>query len=148
MKPRIAFLLLALAAGLYWFGRSSPDARPEPSPAIDLTAAFTGPTAGADAATVAAMSDEIANVIEWDGAQQQPSLATAHAVDVMRTRTREFLCKGESLGERHPRMRQIVGEYLEARLGTGGGAITPEQRAAWVAAYREIARAARYAIGK
>lgn len=148
MRARLAFMLLALAAGLYWFGRSSPDPRPEPSAAIDLTAAFTGPTAAEDAATVAAMADEIANVIEWDGAQQQPSLSTGHSVDVMRSRTREFLCKGESLGERHPRMRQIVGEFLEARLGTSGGAITPEQRASWVAAYREIAKAARYAIGQ
>lgn len=146
MRFRLAVLLLAVAAGLYWFGRES-SPHPQPSAELDLTAAFQGPTAAADAATVASMCEETANTIEWDGAQPTPALATAHAIDVMRTRTREFLCKGESLGDRHPRMRQIVGEYLEAKLGVSGGAITPEQRAAWVSAYREVARAARHAIG-
>ena len=149
MRFRLAVLLLAVAAGLYWFSAgSSPDARPEPAAELDLTAAFQGASAPQDAATVATMADEIANVIEWDGQQDQPALATGHAIDQMRTRTREFLVRGQSLGERHPRMRQLVGEYLEAKLGTAGGNVTAEQRAAWVAAYREVARAARYAIGR
>ena len=146
MRTRVAVILIAVAAALYFF--SAPVRSPDPRPAteIDLSSAFQGGRASDDAATLAAMSDEVANVIEWDGAQTEPILTTGRSLDQLRTRTREFLCRGESLGERHPKMRQIVGDYLETKLGTAGGNITPEQRAAWVAAYREVARSARNAI--
>jgi hypothetical protein len=94
------------------------------------------------------MSAAVAEMIEWDGKQPEPMLTTARSLDQLRTRTREFLCKGESIGERNPKVRQIVGDYLESHLGTSGGAITPEQRASWVSAYREVSRAARYAIAQ
>ena len=149
IKTRVAYALVALAAGL-WFFQPAKVAPSPPAPPmeIDLTAAFRGERAAEDASALAAMADEIANVIEWDGAQQEPALTTAKSLDLLRTRTREFMCRGESLGERNPKMRQIVGDYLETRLGTAGGAITSEQRAAWVSAYREIARASRHAVKK
>lgn len=146
MRTRVAIVLIAAAAALYFFSAPGRSPEPQPRPEIDLSAAFQGPTAADDAATVAAMADEVASVIEWDGAQAEPLLTTGRSLDQLRTRTREFLCRGESLGERHPRVRQIVGDYLETKLGTAGGSITPEQRAAWVSAYREIARSARHAI--
>jgi hypothetical protein len=146
MRVRIAVLLIALAAAMYFFAAPTRSPDPQPRPEIDLTSAFQGETAADDAATIAAMADEVASVIEWDGAQAEPLLTTGRSLDQLRTRTRQFLCRGESLGERHPKVRQIVGDYLETKLGTAGGSITPEQRAAWVAAYREIARSARHAI--
>ena len=148
MRTRISVLLIAIAAALYFF--SAPSRSPEPTPAteIDLSSAFQGDRAAEDAATLSSMADEIANVVEWDGAQAEPVLTSGKSLDQLRTRTREFLCRGESLGERHPKMRQIVGDFLESKLGVAGGSITPEQRAAWVAAYREVARAARNAIQK
>lgn len=150
MNSRIAIGLLILA-GLLWATqkRDQPSPLPpEPPAAIDLTGAFQGPDAAEDAATVAAMSAEIAALIEWDGQQEQPSFNTGRAFDVLRTRIREFMCRGESLGEKHPAVRQIVGSYLDEQLGNGGGELPPDQRAKWVKAYREIARAARHAIAQ
>lgn len=151
MKHRIgvAAALFAVAAALYFFTAPTriPPV-PAPAPEIDLTSAFQGEHASDDAATVACMADEIANVIEWDQRQPEPALTTGKSLDLLRTRTREFLCKGQSIGERHPKMREIVGGYLESKLGTAGGSVTPEQKAAWVAAYREVARAARHAISR
>ena len=149
MKFRIAMGLIGLAAALHFFtARTQPVPLPSPPLEIDLTAAFQGPRAADDAALLAEMAAAVAEMIEWDGKQPEPLLTTAHSLDQLRTRTREFLCKGESIGERNPKVRQIVGDFLESHLGTSGGAITPEQRASWVSAYREVSRAARYAIAK
>jgi gluconate kinase len=53
-----------------------------------------------------------------------------------------LLCRGESLGAKHPLARDAIEAYLNATAGTSGGPLTPEQRAAWVKAYREVAAAA------
>lgn len=149
MKSRLAVLLL-VAAVIAWALSSAPTPPQPPAPpgAINLTGAFRGATAAEDAATLAAMADEIANVIEWDGTQETPALSSGRALDALRTRTREFMCRGESLGERHPMVRTAVAAYLDEQLGNAGGDVTPEQRAKWVSAYREIARSARHAIAQ
>jgi hypothetical protein len=90
------------------------------------------------------MAEEIAEIIEYDMSRDEPILETAVTLDALRTHSREFLFRGESIGARHPRMRQIVGDYLTARLGTDGGEVTDEDRREWASAYREIARSARY----
>lgn len=149
MRKALAVALILIAGVMYVASARTPDTRPPVAPpAIDLTSAFQGQTASEDAATLASMAEEIANVIEWDGKQGSPVLKTGKSLDELRTRTREFMCRGVSLGERHPKMRELVGAYLQTQLGDGGGEITPEQRAAWVTAYREIARSARHAIGQ
>lgn len=150
MRARIAIALIGLAAALYFFTAPTrtPPGPPSPPLEIDLSGAFQGQKASDDAALLAEMSGAVADMIEWDGSQPEPLLTTGRALDQLRTRTREFLCRGESIGERNPRVRQIVGDFLESHLGTSGGAITPEQRAAWVSAYREVSRAARYAIAR
>jgi hypothetical protein len=140
-----ALLGLALAINVSSFGGQRPQVEPG---SIDLTAAFIGPTAAADASLLAAMADEVAGVIEFDGKQDKPLLTTGHQLDQLRTRTREWLMRGESLGERQPKVRQIVGEYLESKLGHSGGEITAAQRDSWVAAYRDIARSARHALSR
>jgi len=55
---------------------------------------------------------------------------------------REFRCRGISIGDRQPVARDVIAKYLEDAVGTDGGPLTPEQRSAWVAAYRDIGRAA------
>ena len=150
MKTRLAVLLL-VAALIAWALSSAPtppSPAPAPPAAIDLVGAFQGATAADDAATLAAMADEIADIIEWDGRQESPMLKTGRMLDELRTQTREFMCRGESLGEKHPAARTAIGAYLDEQLGNGGGEVTPEQRAKWVGAYREIARSARHAIAQ
>lgn len=149
MTTRIAIGLLLLAGAAWGLTTARTPAPPPPPPgAIDLSGAFQGESASDDAAVLAAMADEIANIIEWDGAQETPALTTGRSLDALRTKTREFMCRGQSLGERHPVMRQIVSNYLDTQLGSSGGEVTAEQRTKWVKAYREIARSARHAIAQ
>jgi hypothetical protein len=138
-----ALLLLALAA---WSSSSRPAPGPPiPAGELELRGKFVGPTAAADAAGLAALCAAVADCLEADGQLPTPHLTTATAFDQLRTRARELTLRGQSLGDRHPRARDAIGAYLEARLGTAGGPVTPETRAAWIAAYRVIAEAAAHA---
>lgn len=142
----IAGLLVALAVYLSEKD-SSPAPGPDPAPiGLSLVACFQGEDAARDAATVAAMADEIASVIEWDGKKEQPLMTTGFAIDQMRTRTREMLCRGVSLGEKHPLVCEAVSAFLDQRVGNSGGVLTGEDRKNWISAYRDIARAARATI--
>lgn len=145
-RRHVAGAALLAAAALAW-GASAPSTpTPSPTPAPDsrlvLRGTFVGPDASADAATVAALMDELAAEIEWDGMQAEPLIRTGVAVDDLRQRARELRCRGVSLGEKHPRAREAIKVYLDGAAGTSGGPLTPAQRSAWVAAYREIGRAA------
>ena len=136
-----------LAAAAFAWGSSAPPApapqpAPGPAPGFSLRGTFVGPDAAADAATVSALMEELASEIEWDSMQPEPLIRTGVAVDDLRQRARELRCRGVSLGEKHPRAREAIKSHLDATAGTSGGPLTPAQRSAWVAAYREIARAA------
>jgi hypothetical protein len=137
----------ALVAAAAWSYVASSPATPAPAPAPDpaaftLRGKFVGPDAARDAALVAALCTELANEIEWDASQPEPLIRTGVAFDELRVRSRVLLCRGESLGAKHPLARQAIEDYLNTVAGTAGGPLTPEQKAKWVAAYREVARAA------
>jgi len=118
-----------------------------PAPAaLDLSAVFAHEDGAKDCLIVAEMCDSIADIIEWDGMQPDPLLATGVQLDEMRTRTRELMIKGESLGEKYPALRDAEACYLDEKVGNSGGVVTPAGRAAWVAAYRAIAESARAVI--
>jgi hypothetical protein len=139
----IAGCILAVMGVVSWLGSVQP---PRPSPdapsAITLDGLFVGPTAVQDAATVSAMTAEIADEIKWDGEQEKPKMVAAVQFDALRFRVREFRVRGESIGERQPAVRDAVKQFLDRQVGTSGGPVTPEQRAKWVEAYREISKAA------
>jgi hypothetical protein len=137
----------ALVAAAAWSYVANSPATPAPAPAPDpaaftLRGKFVGPDAARDAALVAALCTELANEIEWDASQPEPLIRTGVAFDELRVRSRVLLCRGESLGAKHPLARQAIEDYLNTVAGTAGGPLTPEQKAKWVAAYREVARAA------
>lgn len=141
----VAGAALLAAAAIAWGSRAAPAPTPAPPPdnsAIVLRGKFVGPDAAADAAVTAGLLDELASEIEWDGMQPEPLIKTGQQVDQLRVRARELRCRGVSLGEKHPRAREAIKDYLDAAAGTSGGPLSAEQRAAWVTAYREIARAA------
>jgi hypothetical protein len=134
------------AAALFSYASRSP-AGPEPTPApdvtkLDLRGTFVGPDAAADAATTAALCHELAAEVEWDAMQADPLIKSGVAFDELRTRARLLLVRGQSLGDKHPRARAAIEAYLNAAAGTSGGPLTPEAKSAWVAAYREVGRAA------
>lgn len=136
-----------LAAAAVMWARSEPQSPtpapgPAPDPAINLRGMFVGPDAAADAAAVSAHFAELADELEHDGQAAEPLLKTGVAWDELRTRAKAMRWKGVSLGEKHPRAREAIREYLDRAAGTSGGPMSPAQRSSWVAAYREIARAA------
>lgn len=144
MSPRVVVGIVLLVLGL--LASMSGGKKPEPTPAPDrvglnLRGKFIGPTAASDAAMLAGLCDELANVIEWDGMKNEPRLRSGVAFDELRVAAREARCRGESIGQRQPHARAAIEEFLNAEVGTSGGPIGPEGRSKWVAAYRELGRA-------
>jgi hypothetical protein len=141
----VAVLALVVAAAISFMpSRSSgptPDPAPAPPDAFSLRGKFIGPTAAEDAATMSALCGELADCIEYDGSHDQ-RLKTGVAFDDLRIAARELRCKGESIGARQPQVRDAVHKFLDDAVGSSGGPVTPESRAAWVSALRDLSRAA------
>jgi hypothetical protein len=148
-KPRIdgkhlaAAALLVAAAIAFMPQKSTPTPPPIPVPpdVFTLRGKFIGPSAASDAATFSALCDELASCIEYDG-QHDQRLKTGVAFDELRIAAREMRCRGESIGARQPQVRDSVHQFLDNAVGSSGGPVTPESRAAWVSALRDLARAA------
>jgi len=146
--PHPLTLLAILAAGaMIAFSilesRTSPPA-PGPAPVVglDLRGRFVGPDAATDAATTAALLEELAGAIEWDGQQTEPRLRTGAAFDDLRRSARELRTRGVSLGARQPAVRDEIKRFLDAEAGTEGGPVDAASRAKWVRAYRAVSQAA------
>jgi hypothetical protein len=127
---------------------------PSPAPVVglDLRGRFVGPGAAADAATTAALLEELADKIQWDGLPQdqegrpkEARLTTGAAFDDLRRAARELRCEGVSLGARQPAVKDEIKRYLDAEVGTDGGPVDAKKRSAWVFAFKSIAQAAREA---
>ena len=137
----VALLLVALAVMWWPAADEQPTPEPDAGPLV-LRGMFVSPTASDDASLIGALCHELADEIEFDGSQPTPYLATGVAVDELRKAARILRCRGVSIGDRQPKARAAIAKYLDEKVGTDGGPLTPEVRAAWVAAYRDIGRAA------
>lgn len=141
----VAVLALVVAAAISFMPVRSSTPTPGPAPvppdAFSLRGKFVGPTAAEDAATMSALCGELADCIEYDGSHDQ-RLKTGVAFDDLRIAAREMRCKGESIGARQPSVRDAVHKFLDDSVGSSGGPVTPESRAAWVDALRDLSRAA------
>lgn len=137
----------AIAAGTL-FAWMMDGKKPEPTPAppapgaLDLRGLFVGPTAADDAAAFSSLCLELADKIEVDAMRPEPRIKTGVAIEDLRVAAREARMNGESLGARQPRVRDAVHKFLDEKAGDHGGPLTPESRSAWVAAFREVGRAA------
>ena len=146
--PHPLTLLAILAAGamvafsIRENGTPAPAPGPAPVVGLDLRGRFVGPDAAADAATTAALLEELAGQIEWDGQQTEPRMKTGAAFDDLRRAARELRCRGVSLGARQPAVRDEIKRFLDAEAGTEGGPVDAAARAKWVRAYRAVAQAA------
>jgi hypothetical protein len=131
-------------------GPRAPAPTPDDSPArIVLAGKFVGPTAASDAARLSALTDELARVLQADGQREGgPRLKTGIQFDELRIAAREMRMRGESIGERQPKVRDEVCHFLNEAVGVSGGPVTPEQRAKWVDSFFEISREASRAAGK
>ena len=138
--------ILAIAGILSYFRQPAADV-PTPAPLppdakLVLKGKFVGPDASKDAITTACLLDEVAAELEYDANLPEPFLRTGQAMDQLRQRARLLLCRGVSLGDKHPLARDAIKDYLDEHAGVAGGPLSPAQRAAWISAYREVARAA------
>jgi hypothetical protein len=138
-----AVALLVAAVIAFAPSRQAPAPSPAPAPpdAFTLRGKFIGPTAAEDASIMAALCGELAECIDYDGKHDQ-RLKTGVAFDELRIAAREMRCKGESIGARQPQVRDAVHKFLDDAVGSSGGPVTPESRAAWVSALRDLSRAA------
>lgn len=138
----LALVLLAAGAVSAFSGKQGPTPVPGGGDIV-LAGKFAGPTAAADAAIAAGMFSELADELEYDGQRTGgPHLMTGVAFDDLRTRAFDMRCRGQKVGDRQPRARDAIKEYMTAKVGVSGGPIGPEQRAEWIRALREIGRAA------
>jgi hypothetical protein len=143
----LTLLAILAAGGMVAFAiRETRTPAPAPGPApvvgLDLRGRFVGPDAAADAATTAALLEELAGQIEWDGSQTEPRLKTGAAFDDLRRAARELRTRGVSLGARQPAVRDEIKRFLDAEAGTEGGPVDAAARAKWVRAYRAVSAAA------
>ena len=146
--PHPLTLLAILAAGgmvafaILESGKPTPLPAPAPVVGLDLRGRFVGPDAAADAATTAALLEELAEAIAFDGQQTEPRLTSGAAFDDLRRAARELRCRGVSLGARQPAVRDAIKTFLDAQVGTDGGPVDATKRAAWVSAFRAVGQAA------
>jgi hypothetical protein len=143
----LTLLAILAAGGMVAFsirenGKPAPAPGPAPVVGLDLRGRFVGPDAAADAAVTAALLEELAGQIEWDGQQAEPRLKTGAAFDDLRRAARELRTRGVSLGARQPAVRDAIKAFLDAEAGTEGGPVDAASRAKWVRAYRAVAQAA------
>ena len=143
----LTLLAILAAGGMVAFAireTRTPPPAPGPAPVVglDLRGRFVGVDAAADAATTAALLEELAGQIEWDGSQTEPRLRTGAAFDDLRRAARELRCRGVSLGARQPAVRDEIKRFLDAEAGTEGGPVDAASRAKWVKAYRTVSAAA------
>jgi hypothetical protein len=144
----LTLLAILAAGGMVAFAilESGKPPAPAPGPApvvgLDLRGRFVGPDAATDAALTAALLEELAGQIEWDGQQTEPRMKTGAAFDDLRRAARELRCRGVSLGARQPAVRDEIKRFLDAEAGTEGGPVDAAARAKWVRAYRAVAQAA------
>ena len=142
-KHVAAIALVAAAVIAFAPSRQAPTPTPAPVPpdAFTLRGKFIGERAASDASVMSALCAELADCIEYDG-QHDQRLKTGVAFDDLRIAARELRCKGESIGARQPQVRDAVHKFLDDAVGSSGGPVTPETRAAWVEALRDLSRAA------
>ena len=142
-KHVAAIALVAAAVIAFMPGKTAPQPSPAPAPpdAFTLRGKFIGVSAAEDASTMSALCGELADCIDYDGKHDQ-RLKTGVAFDDLRVAAREMRCRGESIGARQLQVRDAVHKFLDDAVGSSGGPVTPESRAAWVSALRDLSRAA------
>ena len=153
--PFTLVAILAAGAMVAFAVRESRPPAPAPTPplavGLDLRGTFVGQEASADAAVTSALLGELADCLEQDAVPKasgaEPRLRTGAQFDDLRKTARELRCRGVSLGQKHPVARDAIAKFLDGAVGTDGGPVDAAGRARWVAAYREVSRAAAVAAG-
>lgn len=148
-RKKAAAVALLVAAAIYAYRPASNEPSPPvpvPPDAFTLRGKFQGERAAEDAVLLSCLLAELADCIEHDGSLKEPRLRTGVAFDDLRIAAREARMRGESLGARQPQVRDAIHQFLDDAVGPSGGPVTPERRAAWVSAYRDLSEASAEAV--
>ena len=145
-KTIVVVGLLMLAFVSFNMKSEPTPAPPPPASELNLQGKFVGSEAAADAIILGELCRSIAECIEADGMLEKPRLATGRSLDDLRRAAREYALDGRCLTDEQPAVAEAVGNYMEAKIGTNGGPVSPQVRSSWVAAFREVARSCEIAI--
>lgn len=154
-RPTWLLLAALVVIVLLVVERNGDQVKPVPRPpadAPDLLPAFSATDdllqAKQDASDFAALCCALADQLEYDSKLPSPRINTGVQMDDMRRWAREYFLSGQSLGVRYPKLRDIVKDYLDRKLGTDGGRLDDAKRKAWIDALRVLAEAGRYAASR
>lgn len=133
-------------------GGTAPAPLPPAPPGPDLVAVFRETddltAARAHCRAFGCLCGEMAGRIEFDGQRSNPKLVNGVQFDELRIDMRQSMFDGKSLALAYPRLPEALRAHFNPRVGVEGDTVTPEQRAKWVTAYRELAAAAEHAAGR
>lgn len=145
-------LAIYLAAG--WFRSSPPNPSPTPT-APDFRAVFAAwpdrDAAAADAIILATIFDSLADTLEFDAGRKtadgKPAarITTASQFDDLRLAVRDLRMGGRSFASRYPNLGPRIAAVLNEAVGTDGGPLSEEKRAAWLKALRTLGESCRRA---
>ena len=153
----VTILLIVVLGVMFFFPMRKPSPGPGPEPIpdtiLDLYSPFAqGPNrvkAASDAATFGRLCGKIAEGVEFDGQLPDPRLTKGVSLDILRRDYVFSLFRGRQLRLDYPLLPTVVGAYLDKTIGKSfGGPLTADNRAKFIAAYKELERAAIYAAKK
>lgn len=128
----------------------SPTPGPQPVDVLDLGAAFDSATdrdrAKHDAHLLGHATNWLADYLEADGARPDPKYVSGGQVEDLRVELCWWITEGKMFGAQYPALGPAIGGHLEAIVGPESTDLTPDTRAAWVRAFREISHAAIKAV--
>lgn len=143
--------LLAIGGLIYWSAQPEVPPTPGPTPVAgpDLLTPFRAShhpaQAREHAQAFAAICGDLADVLDFDARQEKPRIKTGVQIDDLRMSVREMQMRGWSFGATYPQLGPAIDAYMRTAVGTSGGALTPEQKQQWIAAFRVLEQSASYA---
>lgn len=152
-QKRPMWLLIVIFAAIAFVVVNDKPSGPRP-PGPDLLPAFASVTTDSahgrqDALALATLCDSLADMIEYDATRgDQSRLQTGAQLDDLRRWAREYLMRGESFGQEYPLLPKLIGDYLDAEVGTSGGPVDAETRKRWISTHRKLAKCAEWAAGQ
>jgi hypothetical protein len=119
-----------------------PNPGPQPLPAVTLADAMAGIAwESFDAATVAALCQHYAALVEFDGKQSQPLIYNTAELGRRFNKMALYMIEGQSLAKKYPMFNEVLSAAVAQRLQPTnvGVEVTPQLRAEAVKMYQEIA---------
>lgn len=156
--PVIALVVLGLLYGVSQYMPSFNPLRPE---GPDMVTAFSkdaqrsGYEARKDAKQFAALCQSLHDTLQGDWDQPVPYITTGEQVNTLRVVSRRVFKKGVSYNDSYPALKKTLEDHFSRHIDShygplkgSSGPLTPEVKAAWLLAFKELADCSEYAAGR